>query len=122
VTTSGGMLICNARNSIKWLGAAPHQSMITSHQLKSRTAAYSCAALIFCLGAAIMLTGEAEDSVLGLAITILGLAAFIALLAFCWFFLKARGRSPAWMYLLVFNVLGLLVMLCLSDLTKPPKT
>ena len=96
--------------------------MITSHQLKSRTAAYTCAALIFCIGAALMLPGEAEDSLLAFAIAILGLAAFAALLAFCWFFLKARGRSPVWMLLLIFNVFGLLIMLCLSDLTRPPKT
>jgi hypothetical protein len=92
--------------------------MIIEHQLKSRTAAYWLASLILCFAGTVVLANEdANSSVLEIAMPLLVLATIFALLRFCWYFLKARGRSLTWMLLLAFNVFGLLALLCLTDKT-----
>jgi membrane protease YdiL (CAAX protease family) len=89
--------------------------MIVEHQLKSRTAAYWAASLVLCFVATLVVANESSGEYLGFLLPLLVLAAVVAVLRFCWFFLRARGRSPAWMLLLAFNILGLLALMCLGD-------
>jgi hypothetical protein len=89
--------------------------MIVEYQLKSRTAAYWAATLVLCFVAALVLANESDGGYIEYVLPLLVLAAVVAVFAFAWFFLKARGRSPAWMLLLVFNILGLLALVCLGD-------
>ena len=108
----------NANHLVRFvlLGSPASHPVIVEHQLKSRTAAYWFAALILCFVGALVLANDTEgNTTLATVMPLLFLASMLALLRFCWFFLKARERSPAWMLLLVFNLFGLLVLLCLTD-------
>ena len=89
--------------------------MIVEHQLKSRTAAYWAVTLSLCFVAALVVVNESSGEYLDFLLPLLVFATAIAVLRFCWFFLKARARSPAWMLLLAFNILGLLALMCLGD-------
>lgn len=91
--------------------------MIVEDQVKSRAAAKAGA--VFLGGAAVVAIvgqGMASNSTLTTTLALLIFAFAASLLRACWFFLGARARSKAWLLLpILFNALGLIVMLCLSD-------
>jgi hypothetical protein len=89
--------------------------MIVDLQLRAKTAGSVSLALFICTFAAIALAGGNADATWSIVISLLSLSCGIALVTALWFHLGAKARSKAWLLMLAFNIIGLAVIIGLTD-------
>lgn len=89
--------------------------MIQAYKKKTSVAGTVCLVAIIAAFILASIVDPKQSQVVSLVLPVLSLVAGIAFIAACWFHIKAKGRSGWWILVLVFNLLGLLILMLLKD-------
>src|SRR5438552_10797674 len=89
--------------------------MIQAYKKKTSVAGTVCVVAIILAVIIASIFDPKQSQLVSLVLPLLSLIAGVAFIAVCWFHIKARGRSGWWILVLVFNLLGLLILMLLKD-------
>jgi len=94
--------------------------MVLEYKLKAKMAGSVSLALILGMITSLFLADLSPSKAWQIVQPLLSLLCGVAFITACWFNLGAKGRSKAWLLLLVFNVIGLAIIITLKDQSHLP--
>ena len=94
--------------------------MIVEYRNKSKLAGSVCIAMLVGMVASLPLAGPTPSQMWLVIQPLLSLSAGIAMIVALWFHLAAKNRSKAWLLLLIFNIVGVLIIFLLRDRSTTP--
>lgn len=95
--------------------------MVLEYKLKAKVAGSVALALFLGMIASLFLADLSPSKAWQIIQPLLSLSCGVAFITACWFYLGAKGRSKMWLLLLVFNLIGLAIIIALKDQSHLPE-